>query len=237
MKIHPVTHEKGNANRFCGPSAISAITGMPTGDAARLIRIVSGKRSIKGTGDSEIRRALARCNVSTRPIHAPWWVDGRKPHKNAPTLAGWFKQTVEQRSNGRVFLIVAGHHWQVVSGRRYVCGLVEKIVSITAKGVKRRAKVQRVYEVTSTGIKVPAEARKSKTSSPANKGYTLFTSECRRHKLKYKKASDGYIEIEPSDDFPDGLTFLFDGWDDAYDMLMRAFRHPEDISEDGYLAH
>lgn len=238
MDIHPVKHVKNNANRFCGPSAVSAITGMPSGDAARLIRYVSGKRSVMGTGDSEVRRALAMCGVTTRPIHTPWWVNDRKPHKLAPTLAGWFKETVAMRSAGRVFLIVAGHHWQVVSGRRYVCGLVEQIISITDKRVKRRAKVQRVYEVTGSNITVPPQARKETSpASAASKERGRFVAECRRHKLKWKRASDGYIEIEPSDDFPDGLTFMFDGWDDAYEMLMRGFRHPEDISEDGYLAH
>lgn len=39
LQIKPVNHGKVKAdkNRYCGPSAISAITGMTTGEAARLI--------------------------------------------------------------------------------------------------------------------------------------------------------------------------------------------------------
>ena len=65
------------------------------------------------------------------------------------TLAGWLKHTVKDRDANRVFLIVAGWHWQLVQGRRYVCGLTGDIVSIRDKRVKRRARVAEVYELRS----------------------------------------------------------------------------------------
>ena len=65
-----------------------------------------------------------------------------------PTLAAWLKATVKDRTADRVFLIVSGWHWQLVQGRRYVCGLTSEIVSIKDKRVKRRARVADVYELT-----------------------------------------------------------------------------------------
>ena len=45
-------------NRYCGPSVISALTDLTTGEAARLIRKQGGRNRIMGTYTSEMRRAL-----------------------------------------------------------------------------------------------------------------------------------------------------------------------------------
>jgi hypothetical protein len=79
------------------------------------------------------------------------------------TLAGWLKATVKERTANRVFLIVAGWHWQLVQGRRYVCGILGSPASIKDKRIKRRARVSEVYELTSMGaITTPSEAIKPK---------------------------------------------------------------------------
>ena len=38
MKIKAVNNSISEPNRYCGPAVISAVTGMNTGEAARLIR-------------------------------------------------------------------------------------------------------------------------------------------------------------------------------------------------------
>ena len=60
LKIKSVNHgtAKADKNRYCGPSVISAITGMTTGEAARLIRTISGVKSVKGTSTRQVRNAL-----------------------------------------------------------------------------------------------------------------------------------------------------------------------------------
>jgi hypothetical protein len=150
LKLRAPSHPKGDANRFCGPSAISAATGMGTGEAARLLRAATGKRSIKGTSTGAVLRVLAKCGVR----HA------RATHQPGDTLAGWLRST-HGRRGGKVFLVVAGHHFQLISGSRYVCGRVGAVVELDHPKVKRRARVEEVYELTApNGVTIPSTARK-----------------------------------------------------------------------------
>ena len=161
LKIKPVNHgtTKADRNRYCGAAVVSAVTGMTTGEAARLVRHLSGVRSVKGTSTRQIRDAFAACGVQFTPRSYGM----RLNRTNGVTLAGWLKGTVKYRNAERVFLVVAGHHWQLVQGRRYVCGLTCEIVSIKDKRVKRRARVSEVYELTSPdGMVIPHVAKKPK---------------------------------------------------------------------------
>ena len=45
----------------CGPSAISAITGLPTHDAATIIRSVTGKRAVNGVSPRNLCASLKKC--------------------------------------------------------------------------------------------------------------------------------------------------------------------------------
>ena len=162
LKIKPVNHgtAKADKNRYCGPSVISAITGMTTGEASRLVRSISGVKSVKGTSTSQVRKSLRDCNIDMQRCSFNMALS----RSTGPTLAGWLKQTVKERTADRVFLIVAGWHWQLVQGRRYVCGIVGDVVSIKDKKIKRRARVAEVYELTMTAAKVvtPPAAKKVK---------------------------------------------------------------------------
>lgn len=150
LKLRPVNRAK-RGNRFCGPSAISAVTGITTDEAAQLIRSVSGRRMVTGTGDFEIQQALARCGISMRMVQHASVARG-------PTLAAWLKDSRALRTADRVFLVVAGNHWQVVSGRRYVCGITKDVVGFDHPKVKRRAKVTTVYELTAPkGVTLPTK--------------------------------------------------------------------------------
>lgn len=167
LKIKPVNHgsTRADRNNYCGPSVISAITGMTTGEAARLIRHVGGRKSIKGTHNAEILRSLRKCNINIDLKYFGLEL-GRT---NGPTLAGWLKATVKERTADRVFLIVAGWHWQLVQGRRIVCGILGQPTSIRDKRVKRRARVAYCWELFSGGtITIPPEARKPKRQPDPN---------------------------------------------------------------------
>ena len=158
LKINPVNNTSSDRNRYCGPAIISSLTGMTTGEAARLIRSVTGERKVTGVHTHHIIRALDLCGISYFP--------GSRLSfnlQNKPTLAKWLKDAKESRSTGRVFLVVAGHHFQLVEGRRYVCGRTKDIVSIKDKSVKRRCRVEEVYELRSDRkITIPDRARKPK---------------------------------------------------------------------------
>jgi len=145
LKLRAITDGK-DKNRFCGPSVISALTNLTTGEAARLIRKQTGKACVMGTHSWEVANALRACNIELHDMAV---------ERPRPTLARWLKLSKEDRTPGRVFLILAGHHWQLVSGRRYTCGRIREIVSIRDKRVKRRARVRQVWELTSDNVTKP----------------------------------------------------------------------------------
>ena len=168
LNIKPVNNGKTPAdrNRFCGPAVISALTGMTTSEAARLVRHVSGRKTVKGTYTWEVKHALAACGIECQRYSR---FCGEPIRKANPTLAQWLKATVKQRTAGRVYLLVAGNHYQLIQGRRYVCGITKDIVSIKDKKVKRRARVTEVYEVVADAkVVIPQEARKPKATRNDN---------------------------------------------------------------------
>jgi hypothetical protein len=124
---------------------------MTTGEAARLIRHVSGQKMVKGSHTFHVLRALSLCNIQ----------NVKTTVVTKPTLAQWLKGSKDVRTSGRVYLIVAGNHFQLVEGRRYVCGRTRDIVSVRSKYVKRRCRVETVHELISEGrIQIPNAARK-----------------------------------------------------------------------------
>jgi len=151
IKLGAITDGK-DKNRYCGPSVISALTDLTTGEAARLIRKQNGRSTIRGSYTHEVLDALQACNIK----YTRWKKPGvRLSRTTGPTLAGWLKMSKADRTPGRVFLIVAGWHWQLVSGRRYTCSRIREVVSIKDKRVKRRARVSEVYELTSDKVTKP----------------------------------------------------------------------------------
>lgn len=186
LKLHAVNHgtKATDKNRYCGPSAISAVTGLTTGESARLIRSVTGKASVKGTHASELIGAFAKCNIEVSSVRC---VSGES------TLGQWLKDSRQLRGDD-VFLVGAGHHWQLVQGRRYVCGLTTEVVSQRDRRVKRRAKVKSVYRLTASGrIEKPAVAKKPKAT--VDQSYREFREYCEDQGVTYTIARDGYIEL------------------------------------------
>lgn len=160
MKIKNVNNSTSDVNRYCGPAVISAVTGMTTGEAARLIRHVSGQRKVTGSHTFHVLRALSLCNIQ----------NVKTTVVTRPTLAQWLKSSKDVRTSGRVYLIVAGNHFQLVEGRRYVCGRTRDIVSVRSKLVKRRCRVETVHELISEGkIIIPNAARKPVDHAASNR--------------------------------------------------------------------
>lgn len=234
MKIHQVIdgNTSGDKNLFCGPSAISILTGMTTGEAARLLRSVSGRRQIKGTHDGLMYKGLAKCGLRMK----------RYILRPNMTLAQWLKSTVTERTPGRVFLVSAGNHWQVITGRRYACGRIRKIVSIRDKRVKRRCRVEDVYEIIPLNGKVviPDEAKKPTVKTWienwTNKAYARFRKFVRLHNLQYSIYDEGgckYINILPTSFWPDGLETMHYDFDQTLGRLELCFEDPS-LVDDGY---
>lgn len=141
---------KAHRNRYCGPAVISSLTGMTTAEAARLLRHVSGKRSITGVSTLHLLQALKMCGIHI--------TNKTFDLKTKPTLARFL-------DSGDLWpcvthLIVAGNHFQLVRDQQYVCGKTVDVVTVRNENVKRRARVKQVFELVTDGIVIPDEARK-----------------------------------------------------------------------------
>lgn len=194
MQIHNVNRPKGH-NRFCGPAVISALTKMTTNDAAALIRQRFGKKCVMGTQDHEVLDILTACGIKHKPGPGP---------RNV-TLAAWLKATINERTPGRVFLIVAGHHWQLVSGRRYVCGRLPtgEVVSIKHELVKRRAKVARVWELVSDKVAPVKPTIVKRKADPDAKDRAEAKRLAKQHGIEIEKGrGDWLIKVYP----PEGVS-------------------------------
>jgi hypothetical protein len=177
VKLHPINRGPRD-NRYCGPAVVSFITGKNTSEVATFIRnrYRNGK-AIRGTYDYEIDGAL-----SALGYHLKWVnISGFQP-----TLAGWLKADKHLRSAGRVFLVNAGKHWQLISGRKYACGRIGEIVSIRDSRVKRRCRVKDVWEVSRMPEAAKDEWQKYVTDrKPRYTGYSYRVRKILRDNPQY----------------------------------------------------
>lgn len=206
--IKPVTRKKGG-NRFCGPSALSALTGLDTDTAAALLRHWTGRRQITGLAQHHMYDALLALGFDPVQHHV----------KGKPTLAAWLKANIEHRTPGRVFLIVAGNHYQLVEGRRYVCGITTEIVSVRDDKVKRRARVTSVYEVRGS-YRRPAALDQIAKKKAARK--SELTAEAPLKKIVLAAQRAGLVEWDYWTDraYPPSIiypSFSLDDNDDPYE--------------------
>lgn len=253
MKIHPVKNVKGDSNRYCGPAALSIVTGMTTGEAARLLRAQSGKASIKGTSSGQMARAFKSCGVTMKTV----WIkpaeakvrtkrdpfDGRvigTYTETRPTLTQWLKDSQSIRTTGRVFLVSAGHHWQIITGRRFCCGIVKEIISITDKRANRRARVENVFELTTSGrITIPNNARKPKASAavcPYRRDLKMLE---KQHGFKGKVERDrdwiDYV-VPKCETFPLGFGTMHHDWAETLSRVEMALEDPTVLDDSGWLS-
>lgn len=141
LRLHPVNHNGPRKNRFCGPSALSILTGLDTGRTATLLRRVSGARSIKGTYSGWMRKALRELGIDSFSSWTGHWTGG-KPL----TFVQWLRDTKDKRGDG-TYLIVCGNHWILVQGRRCACGITKEVVSLKDCS-KRRGRVTECWSLT-----------------------------------------------------------------------------------------
>jgi len=101
MRLHhalPVAGQKHN--RYCGPAALAALTGLNTGEAAAMLRDITGKRAIMGTSSDAMIEALGRCGM--RVQHEEEYY----PHSSM-TLRNWLRDFYK----GQLILMIAMNHW------------------------------------------------------------------------------------------------------------------------------
>ncbi len=91
-------------NTFCGPAALATITGLTTDEIARRVRILTGRRSIKGMYDPEMVRIASHCGLRLKSFHQ--WSRAK-----LPTLSQWLRVTQPQDG---VWIIRATSHFFVI---------------------------------------------------------------------------------------------------------------------------
>lgn len=161
MKVHPITHNEqlveGMPRQvYCGPAAISAITGRSAECASVWINHLRGDRlnkTVRSTGYGEVSQVLQRLGYfvgTTRRL------DGRK------TLAAWLRSRTE-KERGELFLVAASEHWFVVAGNTYACSVVGRVP--TSKAYQRRAIIESITPVRAATT-TPARAMRSLRLDP-----------------------------------------------------------------------
>jgi hypothetical protein len=109
-----------NGNKYCGPSAISAIAGIGTKEAAAILREETDKEAIKGTHGHEVVKALYKLGFDSKLV-------GQYPRGKRVNLRQWAK---DHARGDDVFLVAAGNHWVLVQGRYAMCGKTKNLVAI-----------------------------------------------------------------------------------------------------------
>lgn len=187
MKLFSL-NRPARSNRYCGPAVLSFLTGQDTSECASWFRRFSNHRgAVRGANDRNLRLVLTKLGIDYVPLHV-------YPRGKGPTLARWLRENKEKRTPGRVYLIIAGNHYQLVTGRRYACGRIGAIVSIKDKGVKRRARVTYVWElVIRDKLTIPEPQYKKPTYSKERaKAYRLLKKYGEAHDLTCEDDQLGY---------------------------------------------
>lgn len=198
-KLHPVTHSRAlGINHYCGPSAISIITGRSTGCASRWILRSRGydgwgpNGGVKGTHPREIAAALNGLGYSVRRIE--------HYHKgNRPTFNNWIRNR-SRKMLSQAFLVNVGNHWVVVLGSRMFDSKAPHGTFVTqAHGQK--ARVSGVHHITLTPGPEALQIRRQ-ADEPMPEGYlvrkpkrprgpTLATLKARCRRLALRVEDDG----------------------------------------------
>ena len=150
IQLRPVNKPKGE-NRYCGPAAISCVTGLSTGNIAEVLRKVYKRRAITGLAQSHLRWFLSRCGIKTERVADFHSI----PLSKTPTLSKWLDTSLDIKPS-KVYIVVAGNHYSVIQGNNYCCGMVGDIINVKDKRARRRAKVLEAFEL-SGDLKIPKQ--------------------------------------------------------------------------------
>ena len=109
-RLHQVLPVMGQKhNRYCGPAALAALTGLNTGEAATLLREVSGKRAIMGTTKDAMIEALNRCGL---------FILDQEDYYPQKLMA--FSKWQRWYYKGQRCLVIASNHYWAIDNYYYV---------------------------------------------------------------------------------------------------------------------
>jgi hypothetical protein len=114
------------SNRYCGPAALSIITGMDTGRCAKFFRKISGKRAIRGLHHHHMLKGLALLGYEAHTCVI-------LPKQN---LLQWAKENCMILEP--LYLLSVGHHYALVQKDQYCCGIVKNPVKLSESPYARK---------------------------------------------------------------------------------------------------
>lgn len=152
MNLRPVNN---TGNGYCGPAAVSIITGLGTAEAASLMRAHSGATFIKSASYGEVFAAFRAlgCVVeeATDLLPAGHWARNRKDQL---TFLQWIRSTRGKRGND-MLLVADSSHYRVVRGTAYNCSMTKEPVHV-ADAPRQRSRIERVWRVRKVGPVQPS---------------------------------------------------------------------------------
>ncbi|HKV44611.1 MAG TPA: hypothetical protein VJT32_08060 [bacterium] len=128
-----------SSNRFCGPAALAAITGIHVDDAAYTLRKVSGKRFIKGIGTRHMLAAIERLGHRAQPMKLGLTY-------GYPTLTQALAGVLKGRPSDARYLVLITGHYVTIQGRRLVDNKHPEGIALTACPYRRK-RVKGVWQI------------------------------------------------------------------------------------------
>lgn len=143
LKLHSVRHDN-KSKQWCGPSAISAVTGRSTSDIHQCIRAVTNKKCVMGLYVWDMKKALTALGVSFRHQY-----HSVPAGQTRDTFAKWLREHKSLYAHNPVILVVS-NHYVTVMGNRFVDSFEPKPVSLK-NAPWRRARVHEYLVIESLG--------------------------------------------------------------------------------------
>lgn len=109
-------------NKYCGPSAISALTGLPTNQCTAIIREVNDHgNAVRGFGPQPMLRTLYALGIGARQVR------DKADKTQKKNLRTWVK---DHSKGDDIYLVIAGNHWIIVNGKHAMCGWTKDLVYV-----------------------------------------------------------------------------------------------------------
>lgn len=140
MTLHPAI----GSNRYCGPGALAILSGLSTGETAKLLRELTGRRAIMRIGHDALLVALGRLGIPALDVVRYVKIEPRPPLWNWALTA----------ARGTYLVSVTGHFVVVEKKDNGVIEVTDNltIYPITlAKFWGRQKRVRRVSKVGEVG--------------------------------------------------------------------------------------
>lgn len=102
-------HKPHGKNSYCGPTAISALTGISKDDVAAIVRKQTGRPSVKGMHTHEAVHVLNEVGCGIQIL-----VRDKAKYHRRPTLAKWMEDRTPEQRELPMLVEVTGHYVAVL---------------------------------------------------------------------------------------------------------------------------